>query len=181
MLRGQKMPAKRRGRVVKVKMDEKKMKAAERIKNARDKILKRTQTALAYELGVHPGTISRWERGIISDPRSRALIVLAQRAGTTPEYLLGESDEFRGTRSDIGMADARRRKRGTKAIQQIKRLVWSTGTESERWAQLEALLDQLVPWTDKDWDELLESGLDYFVVEPEIPKEKKPERKKKEA
>ena len=52
---------------------------------------KYSQEELAEMLNVHSVTISKWENGIWT-PRTKHLTELAQILGTTPDYLLGYTD-----------------------------------------------------------------------------------------
>ena len=62
----------------------------ERLRKLREK--KYTQEELAEKLNVHSITISKWENGIQA-PHSNRISELAQILGTTPAYLLGDTDD----------------------------------------------------------------------------------------
>lgn len=47
-------------------------------------------------LGVHPNAVSRWENGV-SKPSASNLLALCNLYGCSPEYLLGMTDERKGT------------------------------------------------------------------------------------
>ena len=61
----------------------------ERLKQLREG--KYSQEELAYMLHVHNNTISKWENGA-QEPRAKKVAELAQILGTTPSYLLGDTD-----------------------------------------------------------------------------------------
>ena len=52
---------------------------------------KYTQEELAEKMNVHNITISKWENGI-QEPHSKRVSELARVLGTTPAYLLGDTD-----------------------------------------------------------------------------------------
>lgn len=62
----------------------------ERLKQLREG--KYTQEELAEKMNVHSVTISRWENGT-QEPHSRRVSELAKILGTTPAYLLGDTDK----------------------------------------------------------------------------------------
>ena len=61
----------------------------ERLKQLREG--KYSQEELADMLHVHNNTISKWENGS-QEPRAKKVAELAQILGTTPSYLLGDTD-----------------------------------------------------------------------------------------
>ena len=50
-----------------------------------------SQEELAYRVGVHNNSVSKWENGVI--PNMKRVIALAKILGTTATYLLGETDD----------------------------------------------------------------------------------------
>ena len=53
---------------------------------------KYTQEELAEKMNVHSVTISKWESGV-QEPHSKRVSELAKILGTTPEYLLGDTEK----------------------------------------------------------------------------------------
>ena len=50
---------------------------------------------VAEKIGVHPNAIARWENGQ-AEPTASNLIALSALYGTTPEYLLGMTNDPNG-------------------------------------------------------------------------------------
>lgn len=61
----------------------------ERLKHLREG--RYSQEDLAEKLNVHNNTISKWENGL-QEPRAKKVAELARILGTTPAYLLGDTD-----------------------------------------------------------------------------------------
>ncbi len=60
---------------------------------------KYTQEELAEKMNVHNITISKWENGLQS-PHSNRISELARILGTTPAYLLGDTDEMKTEKTE---------------------------------------------------------------------------------
>jgi len=52
-----------------------------------------TQRMLGEEVGIHPNTIARLERGKLTDLPGKSVARLALALGTTADYLLGLSEQ----------------------------------------------------------------------------------------
>ena len=55
-----------------------------------------TQEQAAESLGVHPNTVRGWESGAFK-PTGKYLVKLSKLYGCSPEYLLGYTDDPKGT------------------------------------------------------------------------------------
>lgn len=78
-------------------------KMAQRIKNLRlEKRL--TLEQVANVVGVGKSTVRKWETGIIANMKRDKIAILAEALGTTPEYLMGWSENEET--SSTGLSDA---------------------------------------------------------------------------
>ena len=110
---------------------------AERIKERRAD-LKLTMAELAGRLGVNKSTIQRYENDGIDPRRTMVINSLAEELRTTPEWLLGLSDE-----KEIGIYEACREILDSHIRKYLVRLLSDTETEWEQ-KLLTALLGNLI-------------------------------------
>lgn len=127
-------------------MEDKKI--GERIKSRRIE-LDMTQNPLGDMVGVSGSTISRWERGIIGDLGCSRLIKLSAALRTSPDHLLGLTDDpsiqgLRGLESDLADLNDEELDSLRNYILFLKRsrISWETAAVTRLKAENEALREE---------------------------------------